>query len=185
MPRKSPTGPTERDFFRFKIQKMKTKLVLFLAACFAATQVHATWTQVDFHEYDVTFDTIAVYSTSGAGFASPTETYFRWSAPDWTEMYSSSLFAYAQGPATTDMYWDMNFLGSQSAPLSFDFAAWYNGVKVDSASINWNGSNWRFGAVSQERSLPSVPSTPDASSTVILLGVALLGLAGLRRRVAA
>jgi hypothetical protein len=126
------------------------------------------------------FNSIHLYSVSGSPLTIPGMNGFNNGI--WTYQYNQTdaTIVTAATPVT-DVTFNVNLLDPAIANTVLYFYADLNGTFVDRASATYDGSNWSF----VPNGAPVVPpslATPDGGTTLSLLGLALVGLAGLRRK---
>jgi hypothetical protein len=145
-----------------------------------------SWGQ-QFNESGVgSFNIIEVYMTSsGDSFEKPVFSGF--SDASWTDQNSTppmaqTTFAQARGNGVTNLTFNIEFIGDQSNPFEFDFLAWSDNSLKEGAHAVWSGGGWAI--------TPGTVGTYDAPvatpipAAILLLAPGLVGLAGIRRRMA-
>lgn len=139
-----------------------------------------SWSQ-GFNESGVgNFDLVVVRMVSvGDYFETPAHSGFSDGA--WALSYENTpptpTIAAASGSATTNLTWNITFIGTSDNPLNFDFVAFNGETVVESANADWNGSGWTITAGTWYPVRSEVPEP---------MTLGLLGLGGLllRRRMA-
>jgi hypothetical protein len=118
-----------------------------------------SWAQ-GFYETDVgLFDEMVIQMQSGGPFQTTAFTNF--SEPGWTNVGGADT-AWAVGGNSTYVVFNINFEGSSSSPLVFEFWALRNGVVVEDTRVFWN-PGWSY-ALGLNNPAPSLP-VPDPLET--------------------
>ena len=95
------------------------------------------------------------------------------SAGGWAQTYNDGHLLVADGPAVSDMTFNLIFDGAKSEPFLAYFQAYSGGALVDDATVQWTGSSWKI-------AVPSAWGETNCLDGVIPLpGAALLGAFGL------
>jgi len=143
----------------------------------------ASWSQ-GFNESDVgNFDLVAVRMVSaGDSFEHPAHSSL---LSDWSILYENDptypTLASASGTSLTSMTWNINFAGSSSDPLTFDFVAFNGDTLLESARAVWNGSGWNITAGTWEPERSELIPIP-APGAILLGGIGVAVVGWLRRR---
>lgn len=158
-----------------------TGLTILLAANAALADLMAigdpveggSWSQGFIESGVGSFDLVAVQMFSaGDSFETPTHSAF--TVGSWSTIYEAPggfpTLASATGPATTSLTWNIQFEGTSSNPLIFDFVAFGGETLRESARATWSGSGWSF---------VGGPWTPTRAEVVPIPGAVLLGILGL------
>jgi hypothetical protein len=134
------------------------------------------------------FDRIGIWWISGDKFTIPAFTNF--SVSGWSNTNVSDTYAYAIGPESTDLYFNISFLPPKSAGTAFYFMA-ANGSDVRQRQyVSFDGTNWNaaYGVSFPEVALgdwtgPAGVVTPEPiSSALFLLGGGAIAALKLRKK---
>jgi len=138
-----------------------------------------SWGQ-GFYENGIgTFDQMELLSLTGSDFENPA---FRNLPSGWTNTNLSSLYATASGSDSSYVSFEIWFNGNTQA-TSFLFMASDNGSAKEYAQATYNGGGWTIvgstANVWQEALARNNTAVPEPT-TMMLLGLSLVGLAGVR-----
>jgi hypothetical protein len=106
--------------------------------------------------------------------------FVNFSAGGWSGSLVRADYIKAQGSDLNLMQFDIKFAGFQSDPLIFDFLAWNGTTLLEAARAVWDGSNWSFAAAPAGENYDRT-AVPEPT-TLMLLGVGLIGLAVSRKK---
>ena len=161
---------------------MKKLLAIFAVIAMVAAVMPAAasayWSQAWNESGAGNFDVMEAFVVSGSTFANTGLSGF--SVAGWSGSKINSTYAYASGPATSNMNFVTEFSTASSAPLVMDFYAYLNGGVIDSARAIWNGSGFDF-STSPTGPYNRTPAVPIPAA-IWLFGAGLVGLVGVRRR---
>ncbi len=136
-----------------------------------------------------TFDMIAAQIVSGGPLEA--QVFRSISVAGWTDQPTAGVglnrtLGIAQGPLTTNITFNLWFIGSSSTPLSVNLFAYRGSTLVDSALASWSGHNWTFtngASPTPTAEALNASIVPEPASLVVwsMLGLAI-GSAGFWRR---
>ena len=178
------------------MKKLLVFFVMVLALCVAAPPVMATstgqsdtgsWTQA-FYEDGVynstnqTFNKLEAFMVSGG---------VPWEAPgmsvfsngSWSGHLVNQYYAVAGGGTSSDMFYNYDFTGARGDTFAFDTLVWNNNAVVGAqhsyySNGAWSYAEFTYGGSDQYDDRTSVPEP----AIMLLLGLGLVGLAGVRRK---
>jgi len=136
-----------------------------------------SWAQA-FNETGVgQFDAMVLQIVSGGPFEAPA---FRDLATGWTTTDNATqTAAWASGPDSGNMTFNIWFQGGSSSPLTFNFWALHDGKVLEGAQAYWNGGGWAITPLAG--AAPAADPIPEPL-TMASAFLAIAGLGGYIRR---
>ena len=125
------------------------------------------------------FNSMQGYWVSGSLFEAPSWSNF--TDGSWSTTVGTSTYVSASGSAVTNLTWNGHYADPSSAATSWRFAAFLDGVGLEYAQVDWNGSGWNIYAIDKTTWDAGNPVPEPSILTLIGVGAIILGLTRRRR----